>query len=93
MYPTKFTKFVPAPTVLALLLSVVRVFGAESMSLPDTIAKIKPAIVAVGTHQKTRRKVFIQESKESLLQKPSGISYAIPINYLRELLRKVRIEP
>ena len=38
-------------------------------------------------------KVFVQESKESLLQKPSGISYAIPINHLRELLNKVGIEP
>ncbi len=38
-------------------------------------------------------KVFVQESKETLLQKPSGISYAIPINYLRDLLRKAGIEP
>lgn len=38
-------------------------------------------------------KVFVQESKETLLQKPSGISYAIPINYLRDLLRKTGIEP
>jgi serine protease Do len=37
-------------------------------------------------------KVFIQETKESVLQKPSGISYAIPINHLQELLRKSRIE-
>jgi S1-C subfamily serine protease len=38
-------------------------------------------------------KVFVQESKESLLQKPSGISYAIPINHLRELLKKAGVEP
>jgi serine protease Do len=37
-------------------------------------------------------KVFIQETKESVIQKPSGISYAIPINYLQELLKKSRIE-
>lgn len=37
-------------------------------------------------------KVFIQESKESILQKPSGISYAIPINYLKELLKKAGVE-
>lgn len=30
-------------------------------------------------------KVFVKESKETLLEKPSGISYAIPIVYLREL--------
>ena len=32
--------------------------------------------------------VFVKESKESLLQKPSGISYAIPINFARELMKK-----
>jgi S1-C subfamily serine protease len=37
-------------------------------------------------------KVFIQETKETVIQKPSGISYAIPINYLKELLKKNRIE-
>ena len=37
-------------------------------------------------------KVFIQETKESVLQKPSGISYAIPINHLQELLKKIRVE-
>jgi S1-C subfamily serine protease len=31
-------------------------------------------------------KVFIQESKESVLSNPSGISYAIPINYVEKLL-------
>jgi S1-C subfamily serine protease len=48
-------KFAPASIILAILLCAVRVFGADSTSLPDTIEKIKPAIVAVGTHQKTRR--------------------------------------
>jgi len=33
-------------------------------------------------------KVFIQETKESVLEKPSGISYAMPINHLKELLKK-----
>ena len=37
-------------------------------------------------------KVFIQESKETVIQKPSGISYAIPIIYANELLKKIRIE-
>jgi serine protease Do len=30
--------------------------------------------------------VFIKESKESVLEKPSGISYAIPIEYVHELM-------
>jgi S1-C subfamily serine protease len=33
-------------------------------------------------------KVFVQESKEHLLQKPSGISYAIPGRYAVSLLKK-----
>ncbi len=32
-------------------------------------------------------KVFVQESKESALTKPSGITYAIPINYVESLLK------
>ena len=37
-------------------------------------------------------KVFIQESKETVIQKPSGISYAIPIKHLATLIKKVRQE-
>ena len=33
-------------------------------------------------------KFFIQQTKESSLQHPSGISYAIPIKHLQELLKK-----
>lgn len=32
-------------------------------------------------------KVFVKESKESVLEKPSGISYAIPVKYLIELAK------
>lgn len=32
-------------------------------------------------------KVFVQESKESILSKPSGITYAIPINHIEKLLK------
>mgnify|MGYP000904109983 CR=1 FL=1 len=32
--------------------------------------------------------VFVKESKESALSKPSGISFAIPVRFLRELLDK-----
>lgn len=31
-------------------------------------------------------KVFVQETKENLLTKPSGITYAIPVNHLEKLL-------
>lgn len=37
--------------------------------------------------------VFVKESKETVLQKPSGISYAIPIRYARHLLDKEGLPP
>lgn len=33
-------------------------------------------------------KVFVKESKETVLEKPSGISYAIPVKYLIELINR-----
>lgn len=32
-------------------------------------------------------KVFVQETKEAVIEKPSGITYAIPVKYLKELLK------
>ncbi len=37
-------------------------------------------------------KVFVKESKENLLSKPSGISYAIPIRYARHLLVRAGLQ-
>ena len=34
-------------------------------------------------------KVFVQETKESAITAPSGISYAIPVKYVHNLLKKV----
>ncbi|GAB4254170.1 MAG: hypothetical protein Kow0065_00900 [Methylomicrobium sp.] len=34
-------------------------------------------------------KVFVKESKETVLSQPSGITYAIPVVYLKQLLNKV----
>lgn len=34
--------------------------------------------------------VFVKESKESVLDKPSGISYAIPVKYLHKMLREIK---
>ncbi len=33
-------------------------------------------------------KVFVRESKETLLEKPSGITYAIPVRYVQALLER-----
>jgi len=37
-------------------------------------------------------KVFIQEGKEAVISKPSGITYAIPVKYLRQLLKENNIK-
>lgn len=34
--------------------------------------------------------VFVQESKESILEKPSGITYAIPAHYIQALLKRAK---
>lgn len=43
---------------------------------------------ASGTVIAVINKVFVQESKESVLSKPSGITYAIPINYIEKILKE-----
>jgi S1-C subfamily serine protease len=37
-------------------------------------------------------KVFVQETKESVISKPSGITYAIPVKYLHKILRENNIK-
>jgi len=37
-------------------------------------------------------KVFVQASKEAVITKPSGITYAIPVKYLLALLKKHKID-
>jgi serine protease Do len=37
-------------------------------------------------------KVFVQESKEAVISKPSGITYAIPVKYLLALLQEHKID-
>lgn len=34
--------------------------------------------------------VFVKETKETVIQKPSGISYAIPVRFVRDLLAKAK---
>lgn len=37
--------------------------------------------------------VFVKESREAVLERPSGITYAIPVVHVRELLRTAGLEP
>ena len=36
-------------------------------------------------------KVFVKESKEAVLEKPSGITYAIPVRYVKDLMREAGV--
>ena len=38
-------------------------------------------------------KVFVKESKETLLERPSGITYAIPVAHVRAMMRKAGVSP
>ncbi|MGB1108820.1 MAG: S1 family peptidase [Gammaproteobacteria bacterium] len=38
-------------------------------------------------------KVFVKETKEMVIEKPSGITYAIPSRYVRELMEKSGVKP
>lgn len=79
-------------TVLKRLITPYNVFQLDATAYPGNSGSplYDPA---TGQVIAILNKVFVQESKESLLQKPSGISYAIPINYLRGLLKKTGVEP
>lgn len=37
-------------------------------------------------------KVFVKETKEQVLEKPSGITYAIPVNHVKDLLKDAGVE-
>lgn len=37
-------------------------------------------------------KVFVQETKETVLSKPSGITYAIPVTFLKALMKQHQLE-
>jgi hypothetical protein len=35
-------------------------------------------------------KVFVKDTKEAVLERPSGIAYAIPVEYVKLLLERPR---
>jgi len=37
-------------------------------------------------------KVFVKETKENVLEKPSGITYAIPVNFVKALLKDAGVD-
>jgi len=37
-------------------------------------------------------KVFVQATKEAVISNPSGITYAIPVKYLHQILKENKIK-
>jgi len=37
-------------------------------------------------------KVFVQATKEAVISKPSGITYAIPVKYLHQIIKENNIK-
>lgn len=74
--------------------------GSAFSDLPDLIQRVKPSVVAVGNSGGPLldsesgevigiiNMVFVKGSKEAVLSQPSGISFAIPVNHLTQLLGK-----
>lgn len=48
--------------------------------------------VETGTVVGVINKVFVKESKEKVLEKPSGITYAIPVTYVHQLLKDAGVK-
>jgi len=78
-----------SPEVIRRLQDPYRVFQIDATAYPGNSGSplYDPA---TGTVVGIVNMVFVKESKEAILEKPSGITYAIPIRFARELVRGVR---
>ena len=48
---------------------------------------------ATGTVIAVIHKVFVKQTKEKVLQEPSGITYAIPVEYVKRSLAAAKNRP
>lgn len=88
---------IPAPSAKALNLSLIKrlkdpydVYQLDATAYPGNSGSpvYDPHTgVVIGVINK----VFVKESKESLLKDPSGITYAIPAEFLLDLMRKHKL--
>ncbi|MFK5986600.1 MAG: serine protease [Pseudomonadota bacterium] len=90
---------IPVPSSAHLNSKIIRhlqqpymIFQLDATAYPGNsgspvISKISKQVIGVIN------KVFIKESKESVLQKPSGITYAIPAEHIISLLKKNKLMP
>ena len=76
-------------TMLNRLQNPYKVFQLDGTAYPGNSGSPLYDIKS-GTVVGVINKVFVQESKEHILDRPSGISYAIPIRLVEDLLRKFK---
>lgn len=75
------------PKMIKLLRNPYDVFQLDATAYPGNSGS--PLYVPeTGEVVGVINKVFVKESKEVVLEKPSGITYAIPVRYVKELLRQ-----
>lgn len=77
--------------VLARLISPYNIFQLDATAYPGNSGS---PLYDIQTGQVIGivNKVFVQSSKESAIEKPSGISYAVQISHLKDLLKKAGVE-
>lgn len=77
--------------VLARLISPYNIFQLDATAYPGNSGS---PLYDTQTGQVVGivNKVFVQSSRESAIEKPSGISYAIQIGHLKDLLKKAGVE-
>ncbi|MCP5157413.1 MAG: serine protease, partial [Ectothiorhodospiraceae bacterium] len=73
------------PTMIKRLRDPYDVFQLDATAYPGNSGS--PLYdMATGAVVGVINKVFVKETKESILERPSGITYAIPARYVRALL-------
>jgi S1-C subfamily serine protease len=78
------------PKLLRRLADPYNVFQLDATAYPGNSGS---PLYDVGTGDVIgiMNKVFVQESKENILSKPSGISYAIPIDHLKNMIKNKQL--
>lgn len=81
-----------SPRMIRALRAPFDVFQLDAIAYPGNSGSPLYEI-ATGRVVGVVNSVFVKGTKEAALENPSGISYAIPVTYVYELLRKAGLQP
>lgn len=80
------------PRMIKRMLTEFRVFQLDAIAYPGNSGS--PVYhPETGEVVGVLNSVFVKDTKESVLERPSGISYAIPVTHVLELLREAGMAP